>query len=189
MKKAMIAMMLCMAMAFPVMAQENTQETTEETAAAGVQVLMWDDLEEYFVQAGYSGTLYTIDALGLQLVVPEGMEQRRPTEEEAETDTILVFEDEAETAKIEFVLGPISDCEDLEDVAELMSELYPEMSINETIINGYDTLVYGNEEKDSMAVLINAFDAGFLRIIMSPISDPDMNQLFSFVAASIQDIQ
>ena len=32
--------------------------------------------------AGFSGKLYSIDALSMQLMVPDGLEQREPTEEE-----------------------------------------------------------------------------------------------------------
>ncbi len=201
MKKAVVAMMMCMSLSLslPVFAQETapetTQETTQEAADAGTEnagptELVWSDLmEAAFVQAGYSGTHYTIDALSMQLLVPDGLEQRQPTEEESEKDTILVFENEEEDKKIEFVLGQVGDCETLADVQAFMAENYPEVPVNETIINGYDTLVFGNEEADSMTVLIGAGEAGFLRVIFHPIEDPEMNQLFAMVAASIRPIE
>lgn len=48
---------------------------------------------------------------------------------------------------------------------------------------------YGSEEADSMSVLIGAGDAGFLRVICRPVKDAQMNKLYSYVAASIQQIE
>ena len=39
------------------------------------------------------------------------------------------------------------------------------------------------------AVLIGAGDAGFLRVICRPVKDAQMNKLYSYVAASIQQIE
>lgn len=61
--------------------------------------------------------------------------------------------------------------------------------ITPTKVNEFDTLVYGSEETDSMCVLIGAGDAGFLRVICRPIMDSQMNRLYSYVAASIQQIK
>jgi len=102
----------------------------------------------------------------------------------------MVFENEDQTQRIEFVLGPLGDCQTLEDVTALLKANYPDMAVTPTRINEYSTLVFGNEEKDSMTVLIGAGEAGFLRIICHPIaSSPEMNELFSLVAASIQQIK
>ena len=102
----------------------------------------------------------------------------------------MVFENEDQTQRSEFVLGPLGDCQTLEDVTALLKANYPDMTVTPTRINEYSTLVFGNEEKDSMTVLIGAGEAGFLRIICHPISEsPEMNQLFSLVAASIQQIK
>ena len=77
-----------------------------ETEADGeIPSVEWsEELLQSFVDEGFAGTIYTIDKLGLELIVPEGLEQRQPTEEEKETDTILVFENEDQSEKIEFVL-------------------------------------------------------------------------------------
>ena len=162
-----------------------------ETEADGeIPSVEWsEELLQSFVDEGFAGTIYTTDKLGLELIVPEGLEQRQPTEEEKESDTILVFENEDQSEKIEFVLGPISDCQSLDDVQAFMAESFPDIAVTPTRINEYDTLVYGSEETDSMAVLIGAGDAGFLRIILHPVTDPGMNKLYSYVAASIQEIK
>ena len=167
-----------------------TASAGETEAAATEPAIEWDDtVLQSFVDDGYAGTIFTIDKLGLQLLVPEGLEQRQPTDEEKEKDTILVFENDDQSQKIEFVLGQIGDCKTLEDVQAFMAESFPDMTVTPTRINEYDTLVYGNEEADSMAVLIGAGDAGFLRIILHPVTDPTMNKLYSYVAASIQEIK
>ena len=87
------------------------------------------------------------------------------------------------------MLGPIGDCKTLEDVQAFMKEQVPDIEVVPTKINEYATLMYGSEATNSMAVLIGAEDAGFLRVIFSPVNDPQKNELFSFSAASIQMIK
>lgn len=165
---------------------EETELALTETAG---EVLEWtEEMQQAFVDEGYEGQIYTVDGLGLQLLIPDGLEQREPTEEEKAKDDILVFESEDQTKKIEFVLGPLGECETLDDVKALMEENYPGLTITPTKINEFDTLVYGTEASDSMAVLIGAGESGFLRIICHPVTDPDMYRQYSFVAASIMRI-
>jgi hypothetical protein len=64
----------------------------------------------------------------------------------------MVFENEDQTQRIEFVLGPLGDCQTLEDVTVLLKANYPDMTVTPTRINEYSTLVFGNEEKDSMTL-------------------------------------
>ena len=188
-KRLFAAAAACMLLLTSVMGFTASAEETKTDEE--VQVIEWsDELLQSFADEGFAGTIMTIDKLGLQLIVPDGLEQRQPTDEEKEKEgMILVFENEDQSKKIEFVLGPIGDCQTLEDVQAFMAESFPDISVTPTKINEYDTLVYGSEETDSMAVLIGAGDAGFLRIIMSPVVDPEMNKLYSYVAASIQEIK
>jgi len=128
-------------------------------------------------------------AVLIKMLVPEGLEKRQPTDEEKEKDTILVFENEEQDKKIELVLGAVGECKTLDDVKAYIEENVPGIVITPTKINEFDTLVYGSEETDSMCVLIGAGDAGFLRVICRPIMDSQMNRLYSYVAASIQQIK
>ena len=184
-------------------ATEATTAATEATTAAPeaateasaekvyLKDIAWtQELQDMFVSKGYAGTFMTIDALGLELLVPEGMEQRKPTDEEKKQDIILVFENKDATDKIQLVLGPVGECKTLDDVVAFMKENYPDVEVTPTKINQFDTLMYGSKATDSMAVLIGAGDAGFLRVIMSPaVSDQNKNELYTFVAASLQQIQ
>ena len=87
------------------------------------------------------------------------------------------------------VFGPVSDCKTLDEVKTFIEENAAGVTVNPTKINGLDTLVYGSEEADSMSVLIGVGDAGFLRVICRPVKDAQMNKLYSYVAASIQQIE
>ena len=202
-KGLMAAAMICMLSMATVMcaqaeeAQTETEaaETTEaageaEAAASGQAEFTWDEnLQQMFINDGFAGTIFDIDALGMEILVPEGMEKRQPTDEEKAKDTILVFENTETEQKIELVLGEVGECKTLDEVKAYIEENVPGIVITPTRINEYDTLVYGSEETNSMCVLIGAGDAGFLRVICRPIDTPEMNSLFSYVAASIQQIK
>lgn len=188
MKKGLaIAAMVAMLAAAPVMA--------EDTAAIGANVqeetvIEWNDMvQQSFIDDGFAGTMCNIDALNMELVIPEGMEQRQPTDEEKAKSDILVFENADQTQRIEFVLGPLGDCQNLDDVINLLGQSYPGITVTPARINEYDTLVFGSEEADSMTVLISAGESGFLRIIFHPISDPTLNKLFTYVMASVQQMK
>ena len=146
-------------------------------------------MQQMFIADGFAGTVYDVDALGMQMLVPEGMEKRQPTEEEMGKDIKLVFENTEKDQKIELVVSPVGDCKNLDEVKAFIEEKAPGTVVTPTKINEYDTLVYGSQETNSMCVLIGAGDAGFLRVICHPVNDPQMAKLFSYVAASIQTIK
>ena len=116
------------------------------------------------------------------------IDETRQRGEKAKSD-ILVFENADQTQRIEFVLGPLGDCQTLDDVITLLGQSYPGITVTPVRINEYDTLVFGSEEADSMTVLISAGESGFLRIIFHPISDPTLNKLFTYVMASVQQMK
>ena len=146
-------------------------------------------MQQMFIADGFAGTVYDVDALGMQMLVPEGMEKRQPTEEEMGKDIKLVFENTEKDQKIELVVSPVGECKTLDEVKAFIEEKAPGTVVTPTKINEYDTLVYGSQETNSMCVLIGAGDAGFLRVICHPVNDPQMAKLFSYVAASIQTIK
>jgi len=171
-------------------AEAETTAAAEEAAAAEQAVIEWDEEKEnLIVEEGFGGKIMSIDALGMMIYIPDGLEQRDPTDDEKAKDTITVFENQEDGDKIEIVLGQMGDMKTLDDVQAYLKEKYPDMAVTPTKINEYDTLVFGNEEQDSMTVLISAEDAGFLRIICHPVKDEQKNKMFSLVAASLQQIK
>ena len=190
------AVMMCVLSVASVMCVHAEEIQTEEIQTEAAEAVgapaefNWDEkMQQMFIDEGFAGTVYDIDALGMQMLVPEGLEKRQPTDEEKEKDTILVFENEEQDKKIELVLGAVGECKTLDEVKAYIEENVPGIVITPTKINEFDTLVYGSEETDSMCVLIGAGDAGFLRVICRPIMDSQMNRLYSYVAASIQQIK
>ncbi len=194
MKKGLLAaVMMCVLSAATVMCVHAEEAQTEQAAteATGAPAeFKWDEkMQQMFTADGFAGTIYDVDALSMQMLVPEGLEQRQPTDEEKEKDTILVFENKEQDQKIELLLGAIGECKNLDDVKAYLEENIPGIVVTPTKINEFDTLVYGSEETNSMCVLIGAGDAGFLRVICRPVNDPQMSKLYSYVAASIQGIK
>ena len=187
MKKVMVGALVGILSIGTVLSVSAAEEETAAEQAAEPAKIIWDEkMQDLFVANGYTGEIFTIDKLGMQILIPDGLEQRQPTDEEKEQDTVLVFDNEDSEDKIELVLGPVGDCKTLEDVRKFIEDAYPDVTVLPTLINEYETLMYGSEATNSMTVLIGAGDAGFLRIIMRPVNDPEKNQLYSFVAASIK---
>ena len=193
MKKGFLAAaMVCMLSAAAVMCAHAGEAQTEPAAVeTSVQKeFHWDDkMQQDFINDGFAGTVYDVDALGMQMLVPEGLEKRQPTEEEKQKDVKLVFENKENDQKIELVVSPIGDCKTLDDVKAFIEKQVPGVVITPTKINEYDTLVYGSEETNSMCVLIGAGDAGFLRVICHPCMGEQNAKLCSYVVASIQTIK
>ena len=154
MKKALLVLLAAvMVFSTTVFASEAATEAAPEAATeAGapiatfeasipVNTIIWDkDLEDLFISSGYVGTIYTIDALGLEMIVPEGLEKRQPTDEEKQQDIILVFENAETKDRIELVLGPVGECKSLDDVKAYIAEKYPDVSVVPAKINQFDTL-------------------------------------------------
>jgi len=186
-KVLLIVMIGVLAMESAMTAFAGEAETT--AAAAEENTIVWDETMEKIVQdEGFGGKIYSIDALSMQIYIPDGMEQREPTEEEKAKDTVLVFDTKDSEDKIEIVVGQMGDMKTLDDVKAYLEKQYPDMKVIPTRINNYETLMFGNEEADSMTVLISAGDAGFLRVICHPVKDETKNKMFSLVAASLQSM-
>ena len=190
-------MMVCMLGSVSAMASEAAPESATESVETAQtelnfdeKVITWDaTMEAAAMATGFSGKFYTIDGLNMQLLIPDGLEQRQPTEEEKGKGDILIFENADQSEKVEFVLGPVADCKDLAQVKAFIEQNYPGITVNPMKINGYNTLVFGNEQTDSMTVLIGAGEDGFLRIICRPVTAPEMNERYAIVSESIQPIQ
>ena len=193
MKKGFLAAaMVCMLSAASLMCvhAENAQTAPAAVETSAQKEFHWDEkMQQNFINDGFAGTVYDIDAFGMQMLVPEGLEKRQPTEEELKKDTRLVFENKENDQKIELVLGTIGDCRTLDDVKAFIEEQVPGITVFPTRINEFDTLVYGTEQTNSMCVLIGAGDAGFLRVIIHPCMGERNAALASYVAASIQTIK
>jgi len=185
----------------PVMAnaaetEETPVESVTETAveneseAHEVTVINWDDKVKEMEEKGYSGTIYTIDDLGMRLMIPDGMKQRERTQEEADSKISCVFADESEAHTVKIRYDYIEGCTTLEDVAKVLaSSTSPAFNYGFHKVNGLDVLIAVSQDADTMTAIINAGEGTFVQVVCSPISDASIADQFRYVVASIQAIE
>lgn len=204
-KLVLAAMMMGMIAVTPVIAhaasEEQSAATTQTTEAAQTteavegqteyapeNIMNWsDELQQQFVNAGFSGTFYTVDDLDLRLLVPEGLKQREATQEELATGIKVVFADEKNENTIKIRFGSVSGCKKLSEVAQLMNN-NPEIKSGLNKINGLDTILVMSEKDNSVFVIIGAGEGQFVQVVCSPISNATMYEQFKYTLASLQSL-
>ena len=182
MKKLMLAaMMMGMVAVTPVMAHASETEDTAVEAAMTeadeniTQVLNWgENMEEEMAYKGYSGMFYTIDELNMRLMVPDGLEQRPRTEEEAANNIAVVFADENDENTVKIRYDEIEGCSSLNDVAMML---------------GLYAVVAASEDADTVLAIFGAGEDTFVQVICSPISNAEMFEQYQYVIASIQALE
>ena len=198
MKKLMLAaMMMGMVAVTPVMAHASETEDTAVEAAMTeadeniTQVLNWgDNMEEEMVYKGYSGMFYNIEELGMRLMIPDGLEQRPRTEEEAENNISVVFADENDENTVKIRYDEIAGCSSLNDVAMMLySSTEPKFQIGLDKINGLYAVVAASEDADTVLAIFGAGENTFVQVICSPISNAEMFEQYQYVIASIQALE
>ena len=211
MKKLMLAaMMMGMVAVTPVMAHASeTEDTAVEAAmteadenirnihAAHLPVIgsyhnfNWgENMEEEMAYKGYSGMFYTIDELNMRLMVPDGLEQRPRTEEEAANNIAVVFADENDENTVKIRYDEIEGCSSLNDVAMMLyTSTEPKFQIGLDKINGLYAVVAASEDADTVLAIFGAGEDTFVQVICSPISNAEMFEQYQYVIASIQALE
>lgn len=198
MKKLMLAaMMMGMVAVTPVMAHAaGTEDTAVEAAMTEAdenvtQVLNWgDNMEQEMAYKGYSGMFYSIDELGMRLMIPDGLEQRPRTEEEAANNIAVVFADENNENTVKIRYDEIEECASLDDVAMMLyNSTEPKFQIGLDKINGLYAVLAASEDADTVLAVFGAGEGAFVQVICSPISNAEMYEQYQYVLASIQALE
>ena len=149
-----------------------------------VQIDWSDTLEQSFVDAGYSGTWYTLNDLGCQLIIPEGYVQQELSEEDIANEYVYWFSNAEIGGNIEVFDSYIEGCPDLLHLGSSLQEQHPDRLLQYAYINGAAAIINGTEEYDIVNVIFDLGDSRFAQIMFSPMSKA--NSLLTACIASIQ---
>ena len=169
-----LALFLSLVLAVPAFAE----------SVEAIQIDWSDALEQSFVDAGYSGTWYTLNDLGCQLIIPEGHVQQELSEEDIANEYVYWFSNEEIGGSIEVFDSYIEGCPDLLHLGSSLQNQYPDRLLQYAYINGAAAIINGVEEYDIVNVIFDLGDSRFAQIMFSPMSKA--NSLLTACIASIQ---
>lgn len=153
-------------------------------------VTNWEDLEEDFIATGYSGKFYTFADLGIQFLVPGGLEPLELSEENLEKGFAGIFLSEDESIMLAVSMRDL-ECETLTEVAELAVSSSDKIKFGGYYkINGFDAIMFYNEETDQMTCAIpTTADGYFIQVSLNPMTNEEINKLSGFIFGSIQPFE
>ena len=169
-----LALILSLALAVPALAEQAIQ----------VAEINWtDESEQEFVNAGYSGTWFTLNGIGCKLIIPDGYVEQELTEEDRADEYAFIFANEENGGKIEVFDSYIESCDDLATLGAALREAHPERFVQYVMLNGAAAVLNGIEEADRVNAIFDLGDHRFVQIMFSPMSVE--NQLLTACIASI----
>lgn len=179
MKKILIIVLALCLFVIPAMAQTQDNPT----------VANWEDLEEDFIATGYSGTFYTLNDYGIQLLIPGGLEPVELTDEQLEDGFVALFGTDDGSVYIPVTFRDL-ECETLPEVAEMALTGHEERQFGGFYkINGLDAILLYDGGTDHLIVVIpTSLDSHYLQVSITPISNEEINSLSGFIIGSIQPI-
>ena len=145
----------------------------------------WDETaEQTFLNAGFSGTWYTMDNMGFKLLIPDEYQEQELTDEDRANECVLFFVNPENGGRVQIYDSTIEDYDDLESLANGLREQYPERVLQYAMINGAAAVINADEGYDMMNVIFDLGNHRFAQVMFSPVSTA--NQLLTLCMASIQ---
>lgn len=179
MKKLLIVFLALCLFVLPVMAQ--TQDEPQE--------ITWEELEESFAETGYGSSFWNIPSLGIQILIPDGLDQTDLSQEQIDDGFVEIFATEDRSVAVLLSYRDLG-CETLADVEELVLENIEDAQIlGYFVINGLDALMFLNPGNDDLTVAIGTTEPeNFIQVSIKPISNEEINKLSGFIFGSIQPL-
>ena len=155
--------------------------------AEGIEVTQIDwseEAEQAFIESGYSGTWYTLNGIGCELIIPDGYAQRDLTEEEAANNIVFCFANEENGGVIYAFDTVFEGIDDLVTLGGAIKDQDPEALVQYARINGAAAIITGSEEADSIEAIFDLGGNRFVRLMFTPVLRDD--QLLTLCVASIR---
>jgi len=182
MKKVLFVLLALCLFVVPVMAQETPDDPV---------VLNWDELADQYVEAGFSGTLYAFNDLGIRLLIPEGYEQQELSEESIENGIEGAFVTEDGEKQIIISLRDLG-VETLEEVALLAKDSFGEDFHYGGYykLNGLNSIMFMNSDTEELTVAVSTTEPNyFIQVSIRPMTDEDVNAQSGYIIGSIQPLE
>lgn len=179
MKKLFIALLALCLFVLPAMAQ------TQDDPVA----ITWEELEESFIETGYSGAFWNFPSLGISILIPGGLDPYDLSEEAIASGYEGIFTTEDESVAVMISYRDLG-CETLADVEDLIAENMENATIlGYYTINGLYSLMFMNPANDDLTVAIGTTEPGnYIQVSIKPISNEELNKLSGFILGSIQPL-
>ena len=154
------------------------------------QVINWSDLEDSFIETGYSGKFYDYESLGFRIMIPGGLNQAEELSEDlVEREFIDLFATEDREISVA-VTYRFLDCATLEDVAALVQEsIEGAQFAGFFVINGLDALMFLDPGNETMTTAFGTTEEGhYVQVSITPITNQEINSLSGYIFGSIQPL-
>ena len=177
MKKLLFVLLALCLFVIPVMAQ----------TADDPQVINWSDLEDDFEASKFGGTIYNIADLGIQFLVPNGLNPVDLSDASKEDGAVAAFLDETGTLS-EVIYFRDLDVDTLTEVAELASRTMGGFKFPGYFkVNGFDAImIYSGETDELITVIPTDQPQLFIQLALKPISQSeDLNSVSGFIFGSL----
>ena len=177
MKKLLFVFLALCLFAVPVMAQ----------TADDPQVINWEDLEDDWNNFKFGGQFYHITDLGIQFLVPNGLNQIGLSDADIESGAYAAFFDETATLSEIIYLRDLG-VDTLTEVAELASKNMAGFKFPGYFkLNGFDAImIYSGETDELITVIPTDQPQLFIQLALKPISQSeDLNSVSGFIFGSL----
>ena len=174
MKKMLFVLLALCLFVVPAMAQ--TQDNP--------QVMDWEDMDTS--ELPYNSSFYHINDLGIQFLVPDGLEQQPLSEADEEDGIYAAFTNEDYSVQ-ELILLLNLDVDSLEELILKYIEDDPNMEFGGFFkLNGLNAIMAFDTENDKLMVIIPTdADNTFVEVSLKPMHYEDLNDFGRFMVASI----
>lgn len=178
MKKILMVLFALMLFVLPVMAQEIDNP----------EIVDWEgEMENSFIEKGYAGQFYIFEDYGLQFLVPAGLEPVELSEEDQENGVIGLFA--TEDFSVQIIASFLNyGVETLEEVAAMEKDARGDNMkfLGYYVINGLNGILFADTANDTFVCNIStSVPENFIKIVLTPISNEDLNALSGYIMASI----
>ena len=148
-------------------------------------VVTWADVEGALAESGVTGAFATLDVLGLQIFVPNGLNPVEVPEADAAAGRLYLFMADDQSAYLTV------DALNVEGMT--LDQLFENSKASETLanvemvnINGLDFVVYQNTEANIYSACLVDTNSNVIVFSMGPASEDGAEQVFFIVTASLQ---
>lgn len=159
----------------------KTPATTDE-----VLTLDWEDVSA--LAGDEDGDFYTFDNVAVMIWIPKELESIELDEEDLEAGFIGYFYDEEDDYTISVVLSDVG-VESLEEWKTVLEDEMGITDIGDCIINGYEAVMYSDEEEDYFCVDFIMESGNLLEFTFAPYSDDDFFAGSTVIISSIQPLE
>ena len=153
--------------------------------AEDTSTMNWADVEPTLTEQGLAGGFVVFEQLGLQIWLPEGLNQVEVSETDAAAGRLALFMDAEKTGYLAV------DAMNVEGMT--LDQYYEKAKATEGLsdvemvtVNGLNAVVYKSESMDFWSASLVDANSNIINFVMGPASEDGSQIVFSVILASLQ---